>query len=78
MKKASVMATNKEIRLELAQESLAVAQRMIARYQGVVVPTSDISRIQDAATQATQAATQLNQLVGLLLAELEASAAKKQ
>jgi hypothetical protein len=45
---------------------------MIARYHGGVVPASDVSRIQDAATQATQAAAQLNQLLGLLLADIEA------
>jgi hypothetical protein len=66
------MATNKELRLEQAQESLAMAQKMIARFQGGVVPASEVPRIQDAATQATQAAAQLNQLVGLLLADLEA------
>ena len=66
------MTTNKELRLELATESLAMAQKMIARYQGGEVPASELSRIQDAAAQATQAAAQLNQLVGLLLADLEA------
>lgn len=66
------MATNKELRLEQANESLAMAQKMIARYQGGEVPASDLSRIQDAAAQATQAAAQLNQLVGLLLAEFAA------
>lgn len=32
------MATNKELRLEQAQESLAMAQKMIARYQGGEAP----------------------------------------
>lgn len=45
---------------------------MLARFAGGDVPASDLSRIQDVATQATQAAAQLNQLVGLLLAEIEA------
>lgn len=66
------MATNKQLRLEQAQESLAMAQKMIAKYQEGTVPASELSRIQDAAVQATQAATQLNQLAGLLLAELSA------
>lgn len=66
------MATNKELRLEQALESLSMAQKMLARYQGAVVPASDVSRIQDAAAQATQAAANLNQLVGMLLADLEA------
>lgn len=66
------MASNKKIRLEQAQESLAMAQKMLARFAGGDVPASDLSRIQDVATQATQAAAQLNQLVGLLLAEIEA------
>lgn len=64
------MATNKQLRLEQAQESLGMAQKMLAKYQGGMVPPADLSRIQDAAGQATQAAAQLNQLAGLLLAEL--------
>lgn len=66
------MATNKELCLERAQDSLAMAQKMVGRYQGAVVPAADLSRIQDAAAQAAQAAAQRNQLVGLLLADLEA------
>jgi len=65
------MATNKELRLEQAQESLSIAQKMIAKYQGGVVSVGDLSRIQDAATQATQAAANLNQIVGILLTEIE-------
>ncbi|MGF6440162.1 hypothetical protein QF002_000971 [Paraburkholderia youngii] len=37
-----------------------------------MAPASEASRVQDAAIQAKQAAPQLNQLVGLLLADLEA------
>ena len=66
------MATNKELRLAEALESLAMANKMLARYQGASVPASDVSRIQDVAAQATQAAANLNQLVGILLPELEA------
>lgn len=66
------MATNKQLRLEQAQESLVMAQKMLAKYQGSDVPGSELSRIEGAAAQATQAAAQLNQLAGLLLAELSA------
>lgn len=66
------MATNKELRFERARESLASAQKMLARYEGETVQASDMSRIEDAARQADQATSELNQLVGLLLAELEA------
>lgn len=66
------MATNKELRFERARESLASAQKMLARYEGETVQASDMSRIEDAARQAAQATSELNQLVGLLLAELEA------
>lgn len=66
------MATNKELRFERAWESLASAQKMLARYEGETVQASDMSRIEDAARQAAQATSELNQLVGLLLAELEA------
>lgn len=64
------MSVNKDVRLELALDSLAMAQKMIARFSAGNIPASELSRIQDAATQATQAATQLNQLAGLLQAEL--------
>lgn len=65
------MATNKEIRLEIAKESLASAQKMLSQLPDGAVPASEMSRIHDAATQATQAAAQLNQLVGLLLSDIE-------
>lgn len=66
------MASNKQLLLEESLEFLAMAQKMLTRYQGAVAPASDVSRIQDAAGQATQAAANLNQLVGMLLADNEA------
>ncbi|MYM92558.1 hypothetical protein [Duganella vulcania] len=63
------MTTNKQIRLEEAASSLAMAQKMLENLQARTISHHDISRVQDVATQATQAAQQLNQLVGLLLAE---------
>ena len=66
------MATNKELRFERAREFMASAQKMLSRYEGATVQASDMSRIEDAARQAAQATSELNQLVGLLLAELEA------
>lgn len=66
------MTTYKELCVERAQESLAMAQKMIALYQSANGPASAESRIQAAATHATQAAAHLNQLVGLLVAGVEA------
>lgn len=67
------MSIDKENRLSLAKESLAMAQKMLARLDGGEVPASEMSRVADAATQATQAAQQLNQLVGILQSELRRS-----
>lgn len=64
------MRIDKENRLSLAKESLAMAQKMLARLDGGEVPASEMSRVADAAIQATQAAQQLNQLVGILQSEL--------
>jgi hypothetical protein len=68
-KDIQIMATNKELRIEQASESLAIAQKMVDRFQSKTLTVMDLSRIQDAATQATQAASNLNQLIGLVLAE---------
>ena len=64
------MSVDKENRLSLAKESLAMAQKMLSRLEGGEVPASEMTRVADAATQATQAAQQLNQLVGILQSEL--------
>jgi|JI6StandDraft_1071083.scaffolds.fasta_scaffold201061_2 hypothetical protein len=67
------MSVNKENRLSLAKESLAMAQKMLSRLEGGEVPAAEMTRVADAATQATQAAQQLNQLVGILQSELSRS-----
>lgn len=67
------MSIDKENRLALAKDSLAMAQKMLARFEGGDVPASEMSRVADAAIQATQAAQQLHQLVGILQAELSRS-----
>ena len=67
------MSVNKENRLSLAKESLAMAQKMLSRLEGGEVPAAEMTRVADAATQATQAAQQLNQLVGILQPELSRS-----
>jgi hypothetical protein len=64
------MNINKENRLSLAKESLEVALKMLSRFDGDNIHASEIGRILDAAIQATQASQQLNQLVGILQAEL--------
>lgn len=61
---------DKQNRLMLARESLASALKMLERFEGQPLPAHDMPRILDAATQATQAAAQLNQLAGLLQAEI--------
>jgi hypothetical protein len=65
-----MLNTAKKVRLEEANESLAMAQKMLSKFQDGVIPALEMSRIQDAAIQANQAAQQLNQLVGILLAEI--------
>ena len=60
----------KQSRLELAKDSLAMAQKLLARFEGGNIPASDMPRIVDAATQAEQAAQQLQQLAGILHVEL--------
>ena len=67
------MSVNKENRLSLAKESLAMAQKMLSRLEGGELPAAEMTRVADAATQATQAAQQLNQLVGILQSELSRS-----
>ena len=66
--KANDVSVDKENRLSLAKESLAMAQKILSRLDGDV-PASEMTRIADAATQATQAAQQLNQLAGILQSE---------
>lgn len=63
------MSMNMQIRLEEAKASLEMASKMLSLVPAGKVSSVDISRIQDIAGQATQAAQQLNQLIGLLLAE---------
>lgn len=65
-----MVSIDKDSRLSLAKESLAMAQKMLSRLEGGDVPPAEMSRIADAANQATQAAQQLNQLVGILQSEL--------
>lgn len=48
--------------------------KAIARFQGAVVPVSEVPRIQDAANQA---AAKPDQLMGLLLADLGAQQTKR-
>ena len=63
------MSLNKQIRIDEAKASLEMALKMLSLVPAGKVSSADISRIQDVAGQATQAAQQLNQLIGLLLAK---------
>jgi len=63
------MSLNKQIRIDEAKASLEMALKMLYLVPAEKVSLADTSRIQDVAGQATQAAQQLNQLIGLLLAE---------
>ncbi|WP_157643904.1 hypothetical protein [Burkholderia ubonensis] len=64
------MLTSKQNRLMTARESLESASKMLSRFEGRDIPASEMSRILDAATQATQAAQHLHQLAGILQAEI--------
>ena len=65
------MSMGKQVRLELAVESLAMAQKILAKFTDGQVPVSEFSKFQDAAIQAMQATQPLNQLLGML--DVEAS-----
>lgn len=59
----------KMVVFESAQMSLASSSKLAERFAGRDIQPKDVSRIQDAAIQAQQAAAHFNQLVGMLLAE---------
>lgn len=64
------MSSNKELRLTEARESLEMALKMLSRLPNDV-SARELSRLQDVAGQAAQAAASLNQVVGMLLTDLE-------
>lgn len=64
------MSSNKELRLTEARESLEMALKMLSRLPSDV-SARELSRLQDVAGQAAQAAASLNQVVGMLLTDLE-------
>lgn len=67
------MSVSKNSRITEAECALEQALKMVHMAMAVpgCVPVSMMTRVQDAAIQATQAAQQLNQLVGILQSELE-------
>lgn len=63
----------KQANLEAATDSLAAALKILSRFDAEPISAREIPRVLDAATQAAQAASHLNQLAGRLQAELEAT-----
>jgi hypothetical protein len=54
--------------LNEARQTLAMATKMLVLVSDVADSNRDMTRIQDAATQAAQASSILNQLIGAMLA----------
>lgn len=58
-------------RISIARDSLNSSLKMLSRIDdGAPIPAHEMPRILDAAVQASQAVAQLNQVAGLLQAEL--------